>query len=82
VFDKKEWEDTVPICLEARPWEKAANDVFGMGNTFIPKETEITCTRGLQTLWSDRISGKVTVLAGNANFWAVGCEDGCVQVSL
>ncbi|KAL6202500.1 hypothetical protein ACLB2K_026208 [Fragaria x ananassa] len=80
VFDKKEWEDTVPICLEARPWEQAANDVFGMGNTFITKETEITCTRGLQTLWSDRISGKVTVLAGNANFWAVGCEDGCVQV--
>ncbi|PRQ32233.1 putative transcription factor WD40-like family [Rosa chinensis] len=80
VFDKKEWEDTVPICLEARPWEQAANDVFGMGNTFITKETEITCTRGLQTLWSDRISGKVTVLAGNVNFWAVGCEDGCIQV--
>ncbi|XP_050369457.1 protein HIRA-like isoform X2 [Argentina anserina] len=80
VFDKNEWEDTVPICLEARPWEQAANDVFDMGNTFITKETEITCTRGLQTLWSDRISGKVTVLAGNANFWAAGCEDGCIQV--
>lgn len=82
VFDKKEGEDTVPICLEAQPREQAANDIVGMGNTFIMKETEITCTRGLQILWSDRISGKVTVLAGNANFWAVGCEDGCIQVSI
>jgi protein HIRA/HIR1 len=45
------------------------------------KETEIVCTRGAETLWSDRISGKVTVLAGNTNFWAVGCEDGCLQVT-
>ncbi|CAN6543766.1 unnamed protein product [Malus baccata var. baccata] len=80
VLDRKEGEGNVPICLEARPREHAANDIVGMGNTFIMKETEITCTRGLQTLWSDRISGKVTVLAGNANFWAVGCEDGCIQV--
>lgn len=80
VFDKKEGEDTIPICLEARPREHAMNDIVGMGSTFIMKETEITCTRGSQTLWSDRISGKVTVLAGNANFWAVGCEDGCLQV--
>ncbi|KAM1005847.1 hypothetical protein ACFX14_002761 [Malus domestica] len=80
VFDRKEGEDNVPICLEARPREHAANDIVGLGNTFIMKETEITCARGLQTLWSDRISGKVTVLAGNANFWAVGCEDGCIQV--
>ncbi|KAE8660358.1 hypothetical protein F3Y22_tig00116954pilonHSYRG00237 [Hibiscus syriacus] len=27
-----------------------------------------------------RFHGKVSVLAGNANFWAVGCEDGCLQV--
>ncbi|KAK9913027.1 hypothetical protein M0R45_036854 [Rubus argutus] len=80
VFDKKEGEDTLPYCLEARPREHAANDIIDMGSTFIMKETEITCTRGLQTLWSDRVSGKVTVLAGNANFWAVGCEDGCIQV--
>lgn len=80
VFDKKEGEDTIPICLEARPREHAMNDIVGMGSTFIMKETEITCTRGSQNLWSDRISGKVTVLAGNANFWAVGCEDGCLQV--
>ncbi|XP_015873303.3 protein HIRA isoform X1 [Ziziphus jujuba] len=80
VFDKKEGEDTIPICLEARPREHALNDIVGMGSTFIMKETEITCTRGPLTLWSDRISGKVTVLAGNANFWAVGCEDGCLQV--
>uniref|UniRef100_A0A2N9IXM9 Protein HIRA n=1 Tax=Fagus sylvatica TaxID=28930 RepID=A0A2N9IXM9_FAGSY len=80
VFDKKEGVDALPICLEARPREHAANDIVGVGNTFMMKETEIVCTRGSQSLWSDRISGKVTVLAGNANFWAVGCEDGCLQV--
>ncbi|KAF3955080.1 hypothetical protein CMV_019659 [Castanea mollissima] len=26
------------------------------------------------------ISGKVNVLAGNANFWSVGCEYGCLQI--
>jgi hypothetical protein len=53
-----------------------------MGNTSMMRETEISCTRGPHTLWSDRISGKVTVLAGNANFLAVGCEDGCLQVNI
>ncbi|KAM3398930.1 protein HIRA isoform X1 [Capsicum galapagoense] len=80
VFDNKEGEDTGPVCLEAQPREQAANDVLGTANSFVMKETEILCTRGGQPLWSDRISGKVTVLAGNANFWSVGCEDGCVQI--
>ncbi|KAG9158117.1 hypothetical protein Leryth_000276 [Lithospermum erythrorhizon] len=75
----KEGEDTTPVCLEARPREHPANDVAGMGNISIT-ETEIFCTRRTQVLWSDRISGKVTVLAGNFNFWAVGCEDGSLQV--
>ncbi|XVE79279.1 hypothetical protein DITRI_Ditri14bG0045000 [Diplodiscus trichospermus] len=80
VFDKKEGEDMTPVCLEACPREHAVNDIVGVGNACMMKETEIVCTRGGQTLWSDRISGKVSVLAGNANFWAVGCEDGCLQV--
>ncbi|KAK6926603.1 WD40 repeat [Dillenia turbinata] len=80
VFDKKEGMDAIPSCLEARPREQAVNDVIGVGNTSMMKETEIACTRGGQTLWSDRISGRVTVLAGNANFWAVGSEDGCLQI--
>ena len=82
VFDKKGGEDTSPICLEAHPREHAVNDIIGMGSTATMRETEIACTRGTQTLWSDRISGKVTVLAGNSNFWAVGCEDGCLQVNM
>lgn len=82
VFGKKEGEDSIPVCLEAYPREHAVNDIVGVGNTFMMKETEISCTRGAQTLWSDRIAGKVTVLAGNANLWAVGCEDGCLQVSM
>lgn len=82
VFDKKQGEDTIPVCLEARPREHAVSDIVGAGNTFMIKETEISCTRGSQNLWSDRISGKVTVLSGNSNFWAVGCEDGSIQVSI
>ncbi|KAE9616739.1 hypothetical protein Lal_00034826 [Lupinus albus] len=80
VFDKKGGEDTSPICLEAQLKEHSVNDIMGMGNASTMRETEISCTRGSQALWSDRISGKVTVLAGNANFWTVGCEDGCVQI--
>ncbi|KAL6838429.1 hypothetical protein ACP4OV_031674 [Aristida adscensionis] len=68
------------LSLEAKPVERAAGDMIGVGSAFPMKETEIRCTKGAETLWSDRISGKVTVLAGNANFWAVGCEDGCLQV--
>ncbi|XP_047317043.1 protein HIRA isoform X2 [Impatiens glandulifera] len=79
VFDKK-GGDSVPVGLQARPREQTANDVFGMGNASVMKETEIVCIRDAQTLWSDRISGKVTVLAGNVNFWAVGCEDGSLQI--
>ncbi|GMH07323.1 hypothetical protein Nepgr_009163 [Nepenthes gracilis] len=79
VIDKKEGGNDLPMCLEARPKERAMNDIVGMANTSFMKETEIICTRASQTLWSDRISGKVSVLAGNANFWAVGCEDGCLQ---
>ncbi|XP_047980951.1 protein HIRA-like isoform X1 [Salvia hispanica] len=78
VFEKKQGEDA--ICLEARPREHAVNDVLGAGNTLMIRETELSCTRGSQNLWSDRISGKVTVLSGNSNFWAVGCEDGSLQV--
>ncbi|KAG6433091.1 hypothetical protein SASPL_104698 [Salvia splendens] len=78
VFEKKQGEDA--ICLEAHPREHAVNDVVGAGNALMIRETELSCTRGSQNLWSDRISGKVTVLSGNSNFWAVGCEDGSLQV--
>ncbi|XP_027346087.1 protein HIRA-like isoform X2 [Abrus precatorius] len=80
VFDKRGSEDTSPICLEARPREHAVNDIIRVGTTSMMRETEISCTRGSQMLWSDRIAGKVTALAGNPNFWAVGCEDGCLQI--
>ncbi|KAL5205767.1 hypothetical protein ABZP36_033976 [Zizania latifolia] len=80
VFNKKDNEDSLPVCLEAKPVERSAGDMIGFSGAFSTKETEVTCTRGTETLWSDRISAKVTVLAGNANFWAVGCEDGCLQV--
>ncbi|KAM7496911.1 hypothetical protein LguiA_021325 [Lonicera macranthoides] len=78
VFDKK-GEAEIPVCLEAHPREEAATDIIG-GGAHVMNETEISCSRGNQILWSDRISGKVTVLAGNPNIWAVGCEDGCLQI--
>lgn len=76
----KEGGDLGHVCLEARPKEHAPNDLVGVGTSFTMKETEISCTKNGQSLWSDRISGSVTVLAGNVNFWAVGCEDGSLQV--
>ena len=81
VVDRKEGSDAMPIKLEASPREHTISDIVGVSNMSSVKETEIICSRGSQTLWSDRISGKVSVLAGNANFWAVGFEDGCLQVS-
>lgn len=79
VFNKKDTDD-LPMSLEAKPIERSVSDLIGVGNVSLAKETEIICTKDSQTLWADRIMGKVTVLAGNANFWAVGCDDGCLQV--
>ncbi|KAJ0241652.1 Protein HIRA [Hirschfeldia incana] len=79
VFDWKEGVGTVPVCLEACPKEHGL-DTLGVVSTTTVKETEICCRRSGETLWSDRIMGRVTVLAGNPNFWAVGCEDGSLQV--
>ena len=81
VCDKKDGNsDSKPVFLEAKPVEKAAQESSGIGSTFSRKETEICCKKGNKTLWLDRISANVTVLAGNVNFWAAGCEDGCLQV--
>lgn len=81
VFDWKEGEAAAPVCLEACPKDHAL-DTIGAVSTSMVKETEISCKRSGETLWSDRIIGRVTVLAGNPNFWAVGCEDGSLQVSI
>lgn len=80
VFDWKQGEATAPVCLEACPKEHAL-DTVGVVSTSTIKETEVVCKRSGETLWSDRIMGSVTVLAGNPNFWAVGCEDGTLQVN-
>lgn len=79
VFDWKEGEAMAPVCLEACPREHTL-DTVGAVSTSMIKETEISCKKSGETLWSDRIMGRVTVLAGNPNFWAVGCEDGSLQV--
>ncbi|KAJ4783256.1 Protein HIRA [Rhynchospora pubera] len=85
IIEIKEKEDCGPSevrSLEAKPVDKPANDIvaIGSGKFNSSKETQISCKKGLQFLWSDRISCKVTALAGNKNFWAVSCEDGSLQV--
>ncbi|XP_078434483.1 histone chaperone HIRA-like protein isoform X2 [Wolffia australiana] len=81
IFGKDGDDGTGLVRLEAKPIEKAAHDTSGgVGSVFLSKETEICCKRGNQTLWSDRIASSVAVLAGNSNFWAVGCADGWLQV--
>ncbi|RZB99144.1 Protein HIRA [Glycine soja] len=67
--------------LKAPPSEVEVSQMhFDPKREITVQETEIVCSKGPQTLWSARISGKVTILAGNGNFWAVGCEDGCLQI--
>ncbi|GAB4824717.1 hypothetical protein Ancab_007582 [Ancistrocladus abbreviatus] len=61
VIDKKDGVDAAPLSLEARPKEHSMNDIIGMASTSLVKETEIICTKGSQTLWSDRISGRISV---------------------
>jgi protein HIRA/HIR1 len=83
----KENEDSGPNemrSLEAKLLDKSVSDIGGIGAAKfnLGKEAEISCKKGLQLMWSDRISSKVTSLAGNKNFWAVGCEDGSLQVPL
>ncbi|XP_020527302.1 protein HIRA isoform X2 [Amborella trichopoda] len=80
VFDKDGVQDSIPICLDAKPVERAVSDLVGVGSSLLVKETEVTCLQGAVILWSDRLAGKATAMAGNTNFWAVGCEDGCLQV--
>ncbi|KAJ7559671.1 hypothetical protein O6H91_04G095700 [Diphasiastrum complanatum] len=73
-----------PICLEARPAKVAESDKLHAGELEISRnrttETNIVCSEGGEVRWSDRLAGKATALTGNSNFWAVGCEDGSLQV--
>ncbi|EFJ23133.1 hypothetical protein SELMODRAFT_267866 [Selaginella moellendorffii] len=65
-----------PICLEAKP-VRVQDAAAGRGET---GETDLVCSQGGEIRWRDRFAGKVTALTGNTNFWAVGCEDGSLQV--
>jgi protein HIRA/HIR1 len=84
INDNKDCGPNEMRSLEAKLVDKSVSDIglIGTAKFNIGKETEISCKKGPQLMWSDRISSKVTALAGNKNFWAVGCEDGSLQVSL
>ncbi|KAJ7568686.1 hypothetical protein O6H91_01G044100 [Diphasiastrum complanatum] len=73
-----------PICLEARPANFAEIDKPGAESLEASRmrttETNIICSQGGEIRWSDRLAGKAKALTGNSNFWAVGCEDGSLQV--
>jgi protein HIRA/HIR1 len=66
-------DDSSPVALEARPMAGSLPD---------NPETEVICSKCGQAQWKDRLAGKAAVIAGNSNIWAVGCEDGTLQVSL
>lgn len=40
----------------------------------------VALKEGGRTVWEDYIAGRVTAIAGNANFSAIGCEDGSLFV--
>ncbi|XP_057850963.2 protein HIRA isoform X2 [Cryptomeria japonica] len=76
IFDTDREPDSIPTCLEARSVNSVSDTINGSGL----KEMEVICSKGGLTQWRDKLPGNVTVLAGNANYWAVGCENGCLQV--
>lgn len=77
VYERDRESENAPTCLEARPF---INNIIETTNPAEIKETEVICSKEAVILWRDKLAGKVTVLAGNSNFWAVGCEDGSLQV--
>jgi hypothetical protein len=84
IKDNKDCEPNEMRSLEAKLVNKSVSGIGGIGTAKfnLVKKTEISCKKGLQLMWSDRISSKVTALVGNKSFWAVGCEDGSMQVSI
>lgn len=78
VYDKEN-DPCLPVCLEARALAFASNGSSGSSRLDM-QETEIICSKGGEVQWRDRVSGKVTAMAGNSNMWALGCDDGTLQV--
>ena len=72
ISNNEDADESLPICLEARPL------IGGLPDN---PETEIICSKCGQVQWKDRLAGKATVIAGNSNIWAVGCDEGTLQVS-
>lgn len=76
VCDKDD-EPCFPVCLEARSLVLGLSGSVGRVDA---SETEIVCSKGGEVQWQDRLNGKATVIAGNSNMWAVGCDDGTLQI--
>ncbi|KAF3771937.1 HIRA protein [Nymphaea thermarum] len=79
VFDKKEGESTA-FCLESKPIERVLNEMYGVGSAPMPRETEITCSKGGSVLWSDRFTPNVgeglpTIMMGSAAIF-IDCDEG------
>lgn len=64
----------LPVCFEARPLTSGG---LASANS---QKTEVVCSQGGEVKWRDKLTGKVTVISGNSNMWAVGCQDGTLQV--
>lgn len=73
VSSKDDADQGLPICFEAR-------SLSGGSASMNPQKTEVVCSQGGEVKWRDRLTGKATVISGNSSIWAVGCQDGTLQV--
>lgn len=64
------------IMLEARN----ASGQSRTGRAQDRDPTRINCTKQGQSLWQDYVPKPVTLITGNPNFWAAGCDDGALYV--
>ncbi|KAF1982890.1 Hira-domain-containing protein [Aulographum hederae CBS 113979] len=68
--------ETDALVLEAR-------NATGPSRTGRPQDRDparLTCSKAGQLVWQDFLPKSVTLLTGNANFWAASCEDGTLYV--
>ncbi|KAI5062273.1 hypothetical protein GOP47_0022812 [Adiantum capillus-veneris] len=73
VSSKEDAGSGLPLCFEARL-------LTGGSASTNTHKTEVVCSQGGEVKWRDKLTGKATVISGNSNMWAVGCQDGTLQV--
>ncbi|KAH7434805.1 hypothetical protein KP509_06G035200 [Ceratopteris richardii] len=70
IFSKEDAGHCSPVCFEARPLTSGSAGI----------KTEVVCSQGGEVKWRDKLSGKASIISGNSNMWAVGCQEGTLQL--